>query len=948
MNVITKVRRALLAFGISLCALACGAEGGDESLEVVEQAATVPANFVDETIVTGLSSPTAMAFAPDGRLFVAQQGGQLRVVKNGSLLTTPFTTVTTTSSGERGLLGVTFDPAFATNNFVYVYYTATSPAVHNRLSRFTANGDVAVTGSETILLELNNLTTATNHNGGALHFGPDGKLYIAVGENATGSNAQSMSNLLGKMLRINKDGSIPTDNPFFASASGQNRLIWALGLRNPFTFAFQPGSNRMFINDVGGGSWEEINDGIAGSNYGWPTTEGPTTNPSFRSPLFAYGHGSSGTTGCAITGGAFYNPSSVVFPSSYVGKYFFADYCSNWIRVLDPATNTASAFATNASAPVDLRVHTDGALYYLARGAGAVGRIRYAASQPPSITTQPASQSVPAGQTVTFSVSASGSQPLSYQWQRGTSNISGATSSSYSFTTASADNGATFRVIVSNQFGSVTSTSATLTVTNNTAPVATITAPASGTLYNAGQTISYSGTGTDAEDGTLPANAFTWEVVFHHDTHTHPFMAPTSGATSGSFTIPQQGETATNVFYRIHLTVRDSAGVSHTTTRDILPRTSTLNLATSPAGLQVTLDGSPVTTPTSVASVVGMQRTLGAVSPQTSGGTTYVFGSWSDGGAASHVITTPATSTTYTATYTVSTSGLTAQYFDNPDFTTLVVTRTDPSVDFNWGTGSPATGVGVDTFSVRWTGAITPQFSQAYTLYTTSDDGIRVWLDGALIINNWTDHAPTENSAVTPVLEAGRAYSIQIDYYEAGGGAQARLSWSSASQPKQVVPSSRLSPTMPVATFPIRINFQPAAAPTVSGYLVDAGSAFGNRSNGQSYGWNVDHSDVTRDRGVNANQLLDTLCHFHAGGTWELALPNGTYNVLVSVGDPSFASTHTLIAEGVTYWSNSALTANQFLSATRSVTVNDGRLTVTQGSAAEKATRINYIEVSRP
>src|SRR5690606_19004802 len=138
-------------------------------------------------------------------------------------------------TGERGLLGVAFDPAFATNRFVYVYYTATSPTIHNRLSRFTANaaGDLALAGSETILLELENLT-ATNHNGGAIHFGPDGKLYVATGENAVAENAQSLDNLLGKILRLNPDGSIPTDNPFFNQATGKNRLIWALGLRNPF------------------------------------------------------------------------------------------------------------------------------------------------------------------------------------------------------------------------------------------------------------------------------------------------------------------------------------------------------------------------------------------------------------------------------------------------------------------------------------------------------------------------------------------------------------------------------------------------------------------------------------------------------------------------------------------------------------------------------------------
>ena len=334
-------------------------------------AATLPAGFT-ETEISGLSNPTAMEIAPDGRIFVCQQGGSLRVIKNGTLLATPFITLNVDPNGERGLLGIAFDPNFATNNFLYLYYTVPIDPRHNRVSRFTANGDVVVPGSETIIMELENLTSATNHNGGGLHFGPDGKLYVAVGENATASNAQTLSNRLGKMLRINADGSIPTDNPFFNQAVGNNRSIWAFGLRNPFTFAFQPGTGRMFINDVGQNTWEEINDGIAGSNYGWPDSEGPTSNPAFRAPLFAYTH----AFGCAIAGGAFYNPATVQFPPSFVGKYFFADLCGGWIHFFDPATGTVSDFASGISLPVDLKVGADGSLYYLSRGSGSVFRVR--------------------------------------------------------------------------------------------------------------------------------------------------------------------------------------------------------------------------------------------------------------------------------------------------------------------------------------------------------------------------------------------------------------------------------------------------------------------------------------------------------------------------------------------------------------------------------------------
>lgn len=343
-----------------------------ERLEDRLSPSLLPPGFTQAQVATGLANPTAMEFAPDGRLFVAEQGGSLRVIKGDALLPAPFVRLNVDSSGERGLLGVTFDPAFPVNHFVYAYYTTATAPVHNRVSRFIADGDVAVPGSETVLLDLDNLGAAPFHNGGAIHFGVDGKLYVGVGENTVGANAQSLNNRLGKLLRINSDGSIPADNPFFNQASGANRSIWALGLRNPFTFAVQPGSGRIFINDVGSNRFEEINDGVAGANYGWPATEGPTTDPRFRSPLFAYEH----DTACAISGGTFYNPASVRFPSSFVGDYFFADLCGGWIRRLDPATGIVTDFATALpNFPVDVKVDAGGRLYFLSRGDAAVYRI---------------------------------------------------------------------------------------------------------------------------------------------------------------------------------------------------------------------------------------------------------------------------------------------------------------------------------------------------------------------------------------------------------------------------------------------------------------------------------------------------------------------------------------------------------------------------------------------
>ena len=241
-------------------------------------ASRLPAGFSkNESWVTGLSQPATFAQAPDGRIFVCEKGGRLRVIKNGALLPTPFHQFTVDNAGERGLIGVAFHPDFASNGYVYAHYTATTPTKHNRISRLVANGDVS-TGAETAIVDLPTLSNALIHNGGAIHFGPDGKLYAAVGDNGVGTNAQNLALVFGKMLRFNDDGTIPTDNPFYGSQTGLARAVWAYGLRNPFTFAFQPGTGRMHINDVGQATWEEINRGTAGANYGWPGSEGPTVS----------------------------------------------------------------------------------------------------------------------------------------------------------------------------------------------------------------------------------------------------------------------------------------------------------------------------------------------------------------------------------------------------------------------------------------------------------------------------------------------------------------------------------------------------------------------------------------------------------------------------------------------------------------------------------------------
>jgi glucose/arabinose dehydrogenase len=355
------------------------------------EAARVPSGFVDSQIAGGLSSPSAMTATPDGRLLVVQQGGEIRIIKGDALLSTPFYIAGNVDSfAERGCLGITTGPDFASNGFVYIYCTVTDGInSHNRIFRVTAVNDVALPGSEQTILDLPDVPAGTKwHMGGALHFGADGKLYAAVGSQEdmrppgqTG-NSQNLANPFGKILRINADGTVPNDNPF-VNIPGVYEAIFALGLRNPFSFDIQSGSGLMYINDVGAGSFEEINKGMAGANYGWPLAEGDTSDARFVNPAYLYSH----SEGCAITGGTFYDPLALQFPAAYVGMYFFVDLCSGWIRVLDPSNPVRPAeFATAISNPVGLAVAPDGSLYYLARnmngetptgGAGTVGKITF-------------------------------------------------------------------------------------------------------------------------------------------------------------------------------------------------------------------------------------------------------------------------------------------------------------------------------------------------------------------------------------------------------------------------------------------------------------------------------------------------------------------------------------------------------------------------------------------
>jgi glucose/arabinose dehydrogenase len=602
--------------------------------------------FAQVLVCAGLTQPTTFCIAPDGRFFIVQQNGIVKVFKNGTLLPQPFITMNVCQGGERGLLGIVTDPQFLTNNWVYMYYTIPGCAF-NRVSRFLASGDTVVPNSEQILLDLDTLI-AVNHGGGHLEFGPDGKLYIATGENERPYLAHNLDSYLGKILRINPDGTTPADNPFPGPTKRKN--VYHYGLRNPFTFEFQPGTGRMFIDDVGDTTWEEINDGsIPGSNFGWPQHEGHTTDTSTVDPLFVYEHGTADTMGCAITGGTFFNPASTNYPLPYQNRYYFIDYCGNWINSISLDTNyTWQNLATNiANYSVCMKTGPDGNLYFLSRNNEAMYKVIYTPDSVPSVMTDPSDQVVSLGFPAVFNAYAIGLPTLTYQWRKNGIDIPGATNTSYAIPAVVFADSGDFDMIVYNQYGSDTSASAHLTVTGNQPPVAVIDTPVAGTLYSGGDTIHYHGTVTDPEDGLLPDSMYAWEVVFHHITHIHPGPSADQGVSSGQFIIPSSGEVSADVWYRLFLYAHDAFGALDTDSVDIYPRTTTFIVATQPTGLGVTVGGQPVQAPDTVLGVEGIIRQIGAPYNQLG----YFFSHWSNNGPLDQNFATPVDDTTFTAYY---------------------------------------------------------------------------------------------------------------------------------------------------------------------------------------------------------------------------------------------------------------------------------------------------------
>ena len=713
--------------------------------------------FQDVVVKSGLDEPTSIEFASDGRVFIAERSGLIKVFDSLSDPTaTIFADLRTNVHNfwDRGLLGMALAPTFPIDPYVYVLYTldadiggtppkfgtpgttsdpgpnatTTGATVSARLSRLQANGNV-MTGQEQVLIN-DWFQQFPSHSIGALRFGPDGALYASAGDGAhfnyadygqTGNPGGDPANqggalrsqdlrtptdpttLDGTIIRVDPvtGQALPT-NPLFATGNDANaKRIIAYGLRNPFRFAFRPGTNEIWIADVGWNLWEEINrvanaaDPVV-ENFGWPAYEGNARQSSYdalnlplleslyaspnavTSPYYAYAHasgvvpGSGEPTGSsAVTGVAFYTGTE--FPDAFRDALIFADFARGRIYTMfrgpdgspDPTNRRVLSVAAT---PVEIKLGPGGELYYIEHeGTGAIRQIRYLGANRPPVASLVADRlNGPSPLTVNFTAAGS-SDPdpgdtLSFAWDLDDDGQFDDSTAVAPSTTFVAPGNHTVRLRVTDNHGATTVTSVVISV-NNTPPSVVIDLPLTTLRHSVNEMIDFAATATDPEDGPLAAAAFEWELLIHHGTHTH-HVQDFVGLTAGTIIAPDHEYPS---FLELIVTVTDSGGLQATAAIDILPRLVTLNFAASPPGLRLAVGGTAELTPFSRQVIAGSENLIGAISPQVSGTTVYLFSNWSDGGAESHSVVAPVSGGTYTATFAPAPGPVAAYAFDESE-----------------------------------------------------------------------------------------------------------------------------------------------------------------------------------------------------------------------------------------------------------------------------------------
>ena len=751
-----RARLLVLALLLSTLALAC------QPVKNVPSAppptgADLP-NFQDSVVLQGLDHPTAVEFSTDGRVFVAEKSGLIKVFTDlGDTTSTVFADLRTNVHNfwDRGLLGLALDPRFPTAPFVYVLYThdaaigETAPrwgvpgttsdgcptppgALTNgciasiRLSRLEAADDTMV--GEDVLIE-DWCQQGPSHSAGTIAFGADGALYASAGEGAmftltdwgqagippnpcgdppggvgatlTPPTAQGGS-LRSQDLRtagdpVTLDGSIirvdPTTgaampgNPLAGNSDLNARRIVAHGLRNPFRFTVRPGTNELWVGDPGAGAFDEINRIAAPAaapveNFGWPCYEGASRQPGFDAadlalceqiyatpgvvtpPYYSYPVTGPVVPGepCPVTGAisgvAFYAGGS--YPPVYTSALFFTDYHRGCVWAMlaganglpDPATTFV--FRTDVASPVDLTTGPGGDLFYVDFDGGTVRRIQYGPNRAPSATLRASATAGPVPITVEYDATES-SDPdadgLTYAWDLdgdGQFDDSTDPAPSHTYTAAGVY---TVGVRVTDQRGATGIATEVLTLGVNK-PVAVIDSPAPTLLWKVGDTVTFAGRGTDAEDGTVPASNMSWSLVLHHcsvpaECHEHPIQS-FEGVAGGSFAAPDHAYPS---HLEMELTVTDSSGLTDVASVRLDPQTVDLTFLSSPSGVELALGLDTATTPFARTMIVGSTTTVSAPTSALLGGTQYVFERWSDDMPASHQITASESPATYTATY---------------------------------------------------------------------------------------------------------------------------------------------------------------------------------------------------------------------------------------------------------------------------------------------------------
>jgi glucose/arabinose dehydrogenase/regulation of enolase protein 1 (concanavalin A-like superfamily) len=650
---------ALLVNGLLFGAAILPAQAATLKSSTYSGTSGVLPGFTKTELASGLKDPTVFAFAPNGDIYIGEQAGTILLYHNGAVESTPVGTISTDGTIEKGLLGMALDPNFATNGYIYISYTTTTE--YARLSRFTIQNGTLDPTSEKVIYTGNQLQNP-HHSGNDVHIGPDGKLWWSVGDNVPSiTNAQTLTNIYGKILRFNLDGTIPSDNPFL-HIPGAVPAIYAYGLRNPFRFTFLPNGQAM-TEDTGSSYWEELDAIQPGGNYGWDYYEGDCGSCGYINPVYAYGHLPTDGAASAIAAYA-----GSTFPNQYDHVVFFGDYNRGDIEAVafDPSYRTEASdtvFDNSAGTIADLQEGPDGNLYYVSIFEGTFTKISATGPFPPVAAASATPNAGLAGTQVQFSSAGSSDpygQPLTYSWDFGDGS---AISTDANPTHIYATNGTyTATLTVSN--GTTTGTATTKVVIGNAPPVVAITSPTGGTTYSGGETINFSGTATDAADGTVAASGYAWQVdeitngivqPFYSYEVPYPFYAA-SGVTSGSFQIPNTIDVTTSSIFRITLTVTDSLGLQTTVTQELQPNLTTWSVNANVAGAAFVVDGTWQTGTYTTTDVVGIQHVLTGVPTQTVIGNRYRFNGWADGSALTDTFTSTTASQSFTADEDLATS----------------------------------------------------------------------------------------------------------------------------------------------------------------------------------------------------------------------------------------------------------------------------------------------------